>query len=165
MVAHPELVRRAILAGTARAGAGGLDQVTRVAVAAYVKAALTLRDPKHFLFFARSPDGKRAATDYTARLKERTENRDKRSTPRAMRAQLTAIRAAGVQAPHDLGKVVQPVLVANGDNDVMVASEKSTELARSLPNAELVIYPNAGHGGIFQYHQQFVPTVLEFLAR
>jgi pimeloyl-ACP methyl ester carboxylesterase len=57
------------------------------------------------------------------------------------------------------------VLVANGDNDVMVACEKSTEPARSLPDAELVIYPDAGHGGIFQYHQQFVPTVLEFLAR
>jgi pimeloyl-ACP methyl ester carboxylesterase len=165
LVEHPDLVRRAILTGTSPAGTGGLDQVTRVAVAAYAKAALTLRDPKHFLFFPRTTTGKRAATAFMARLKERTEDRDKRSTFRAMRAQLAAIRAAGVRPPHDLGKVHQPVLVANGDNDLMVASEKSTELARTLPNAELVLYPDSGHGGIFQYHQQFVPTALEFLER
>jgi pimeloyl-ACP methyl ester carboxylesterase len=47
----------------------------------------------------------------------------------------------------------------------MVASAKSTELARALPNAELVLYPDSGHGGIFQYHQQFVSTALEFLER
>ena len=165
LVEQPDLVRRAILAGTGFAGAGGLEKMTRIAATAYAKAALTLRDPKHFLFFPRTPQGKSAATDYMARLKERTEDRDKRSSPIALRAQLEAIRAAGVQAPHDLSKVGQPVLVANGDNDVMVASEHSAELARRLPNAELVIYPNSGHGGIFQYHQRFVPTVLDFLER
>jgi pimeloyl-ACP methyl ester carboxylesterase len=165
MVAHPALVRRAVLAGTAPAGAGGLDEVTKVAVAAYAKAALTLRNPKHFLFFPRTATGKRAATDYMARLKERTQDRDKRSTFRAMGAQLTAIRAAGVQVPHDLSAIHQPVLVANGDNDVMVASAKSTELAAGLPNAELVLYPDSGHGGIFQYHKEFAPVAVEFLAR
>jgi pimeloyl-ACP methyl ester carboxylesterase len=54
------------------------------------------------------------------------------------------------------------VLVANGDNDLMVSSE-SAELARRLPNAELVIYPDSGHGGIFQHYQQFVPKALAFL--
>jgi pimeloyl-ACP methyl ester carboxylesterase len=162
---HPDLVRRAILAGTGPAGGGGIDKVTKIAVTAYVKAALTLRDPRHFLFFPRTPRGKRAATDYLARLKERTEDRDKRFSPMAMRGQLKAIRAAGVQAPHDLGRIRQPVLVANGDNDVMVASEHSADMARRLPDAKLVIYPDSGHGGVFQHHQQFVAEVLEFLER
>ncbi len=162
---HPDLVRRAILAGTGPAGGGGIDEITKIAVMAYVKAALTLRDPRHFLFFPRTPRGKLAATDYMARIKERTEDRDKRISPMAMRAQLKAIRAAGVQAPHDLGRIRQPVLVANGDNDVMVASAHSADLARRLPDAKLVIYPDSGHGGVFQYHQQFVPEVLEFLER
>ncbi len=165
LVEHPDLVRTAILAGTGFVGAGGLEKMTKIAVSAYVKAALTLRNPKHFLFFPRTPKGKSAATDYMARLKERTWERDKRTSPIAMRAQLAAIQAAGSQAAHDLGKVHQPVLVANGDNDVMVASEHSAELARRLPNAELVIYPESGHGGVFQYHEQFVPKVLEFLDR
>ncbi len=45
----------------------------------------------------------------------------------------------------------------------MVASAKSIDLAGALPDAELVLYPDSGHGGVFQYHRQFVPTALEFL--
>lgn len=160
---RPELVRRVILAGTGPAGGGGIEKINRIAATAYSKAALTLRDPRHFLFFNRNPEGKRAATDYMARLKERTEDRDKRISMQARRAQLKAIRAAGLQTPHDLGKIAQPVFVANGDNDVMVASSHSADLARRIPNAKLTIYPDSGHGGVFQYHREFVPAVLEFL--
>jgi pimeloyl-ACP methyl ester carboxylesterase len=160
---RPELVRRVILAGTGPAGGGGIEKINRIAASAYTKAAVTLRDPRHFLFFNRNPVGKRAATDYMARLKERTEDRDKRVSMQARRAQLKAIRAAGLQAPHDLGKITQPVFVANGDNDVMVASSHSADLARRIPNAKLTIYPDSGHGGVFQYHREFVPAVLEFL--
>src|SRR5947208_3335834 len=139
---HPELVRKVILAGTGPAGGGGIEKINRIAAAAYTKAALTLRDPRHYLFFTRTPDGKRAATDYMARLKERTEDRDKRISLQARRAQLKAIRAAGLQAPHDLGKIRQPVFVANGDDDVMVASSHSVDLAARIPNAKLTIYPD-----------------------
>src|SRR2546421_9179901 len=75
---HPDLVRRVILAGTGPAGGGGIEKINRIAATAYIKAALTLRDPRHYLFFTRTRDGKRAATDYMARLKERTEDPDKR---------------------------------------------------------------------------------------
>jgi pimeloyl-ACP methyl ester carboxylesterase len=57
------------------------------------------------------------------------------------------------------------VLVANGDHDRMVPTPNSHDLAQRLPDAELVIYPDAGHGGIFQNHHDFVPTALAFLAR
>jgi pimeloyl-ACP methyl ester carboxylesterase len=164
LLEHPELVRRAILAGTGPAGGGGIEKMNRIVAAAYIKAALTLRDPRHFLFFPRTAEGKRAATAYMARLKERTEHRDRRISLQARGAQLKAIVAVGRQAPHDLGKITQPVLVANGDNDLMVASELSADMARRIPNAKLVIYPNSGHGGVFQYHERFVPEVLEFLA-
>ena len=69
----PDLVRRMILAGTGPRGGGGIDEINRVAAIAYLKAALTLSDPRNFLFFPRTPEGKRAAKDYFARLKERTE--------------------------------------------------------------------------------------------
>ena len=58
-------------------GGGGIDRINRIAALAYVKAALTLSDPRNFLFFPRNLEGKRAAKDYFSRLKERTENRDK----------------------------------------------------------------------------------------
>jgi pimeloyl-ACP methyl ester carboxylesterase len=163
LLRHPELVRRAILAGTGPAGAGGLEKMPLIAGSAYLKAALTLRNPKHFLFFPRTPNGKRAATDYMARLKERTTDRDKRISLQARQAQLKAIVTAGGQTPYDLSVITQPVFVANGDHDVMVASSHSVDLARRIPNAKLTIYPDSGHGGVFQYHREFVPAVLEFL--
>jgi pimeloyl-ACP methyl ester carboxylesterase len=57
------------------------------------------------------------------------------------------------------------VLVANGDSDRMVPSSNTRELARRLPNGELVIYPDSGHGAVFQFHDDFVPGALAFLAR
>jgi len=161
---HPDLVRRVILAGTGPRGGGGIEKMPLIAGSAYAKAALTLRDPRHFLFFNRNASGKRAASEYMARLKERTEGRDKRITMQARLAQLKAIREAGLGTPHDLSKITQPVFVANGDNDVMVASSHSVDLARRIPDAKLTIYPDSGHGGVFQYHREFVPAVLEFLA-
>jgi pimeloyl-ACP methyl ester carboxylesterase len=160
----PDLVRRMILAGTGPRGGGGIDKITRIAVGAYLKAALTLSDPRNFLFFPRSPDGKRAAKDYFSRLKERTEDRDKAISLQARRAQLQAIRTAGLSAPDDLSVITQPVFVANGDRDLMVDSCHSADIARRLPNAKLTIYPDSGHGGVFQHHRAFVPAVVDFLA-
>jgi hypothetical protein len=68
---------------------------------------------------------------------------------------------AGERIP--LSGIQQPVLVANGEADRMVPSSNSVDLARRLPNAQLTLYKDAGHGGIFQYHEEFVPRVLEFL--
>jgi pimeloyl-ACP methyl ester carboxylesterase len=159
----PDLVRRMILAGTGPRGGGGIDEITKIATIAYVKAALTLSDPRNFLFFPRTPEGKRAAKDYLTRLKERTEDRDKRISLQARRAQLKAIRAAGMSKPDDLSVITQPVFVANGDNDLMVDSSHSADMAQRLPNAQLTIYPDSGHGGVFQHHRDFVPAALKFL--
>lgn len=46
----------------------------------------------------------------------------------------------------------------------MVATKHSADMATRLPDAKLVIYPNSGPGSVFQYHEQFMPEVLEFLA-
>jgi pimeloyl-ACP methyl ester carboxylesterase len=54
-------------------------------------------------------------------------------------------------------------LVANGDTDVMVPTINSVELARKLPDSELSIFPDAGHGAIFQYHNAFLEQTLRFL--
>lgn len=160
----PDLVRRIVLAGTGPRGGGGIDKITRIAMMAYLKAAFTLSDPRSFLFFPRTADGKRAAKAYLSRLKERTHGRDKGISLQARLAQLQAIRAAGLSAPDNLATVTQPVFIANGDHDLMVDSRHSADMARRLPNARLTLYPNAGHGGVFQYYQDFVPAVLRFLA-
>lgn len=159
----PDLVRRAVLAGTGPKGGGGIDEITKVSVKAYLKAAVTLKDPRTFLFFPRNPAGKAAAKAYLRRLKERTDDRDKRISMQARRAQLKAIRSAGLAEPDDLSVIAQPVLVVNGDNDLMVSSAHSADMARRIPDARLEIYPDSGHGGVFQHHDDFVRLVDEFL--
>jgi pimeloyl-ACP methyl ester carboxylesterase len=162
---EPELVRKLILAGTGPAGGEGIDKVTRISHLDTIRGLLTFTDPKQFLFFTRTPNGRRAGKQFLARLKERTQNRDKAISLRSYAAQLKAIHRWGLQRPSDLSVIYQPVLVANGDSDKMVPTANSADLARRLPDSELVTYPDAGHGGIFQYHAQFAQQALQFLAR
>jgi len=161
---EPQLVRKIILAGTGPAGGLGIDKVASVTFRDMIRAGLTFRHPEFYLFFTNTPNGRRAARDFLKRLKERTEKRDKAVSVGAFITQLKAIRAWGRQAPDDLSRIHHPVLVANGDQDKMVPSSNSADLARRLPNAQLVLYDDAGHGGIFQYHEAFVRHALEFLA-
>jgi pimeloyl-ACP methyl ester carboxylesterase len=162
---EPQLIRRLILAGTGPAGGEGIKNVTRISHFDTVRALLTLQDPKQFLFFTRTANGRRAGKEFLARLKERTQDRDKAISLISYFSQLKAIHRWGLARPQDLSVIQQPVLIANGDDDRMVPTQNSADMARRLPNAELVIYPDAGHGGIFQFHEQFVPTALEFLER
>jgi pimeloyl-ACP methyl ester carboxylesterase len=161
---EPRLVRRIVLAGTGPAGGEGIDKVTPITIRAMLKGGVTFKDPKTYLFFTRTPNGKTEARAFMKRLKERTDDRDRAISPIAFRAQLKAIHAWAKQRPADLAAIPQPVLVANGDQDLMVPSSNSADLARRLPNARLTLYPDAGHGGVFQYHDQFVAEVLEFLS-
>jgi pimeloyl-ACP methyl ester carboxylesterase len=160
---EPGLVRKIILAGTGAAGGVGIERVGALTARDILRGALTFKDPKTYLFFTRTPNGRRQAARFLGRLKERTEDRDKAPSVSTLRAQLTAIHAWGRQEPADLSRIHHPVLVANGDHDAMVPSSNSTDLARRLPNAKLVLYKDAGHGGIFQYHDEFVAKALEFL--
>ncbi|WP_182379374.1 alpha/beta hydrolase [Nocardioides sp. WS12] len=161
---EPGLVRRMVLAGTGPRGGGGIWKMPFIVGGAYAKAFATRKDPRHFLFFPRNAEGKTAAKEYFARLDERTGDRSKPVSRQAAVAQLRAITTGGLHAPDDLSTIKAPVLVANGDHDLMVASEHSADMARRFPEARLVVYPNSGHGGVFQHHREFVPEVLAFLA-
>jgi pimeloyl-ACP methyl ester carboxylesterase len=160
---EPRLVRKLILAGTGPAGGDGIDQVTRVTYLDTVRGLLTRQDPKQFLFFTRTPNGRRAGKEFLARLEERTSDRDTAISIGSFRAQLKAIHRWGQQRPADLASIQQPVLVLNGESDRMVPSNNTVDLDRRLPNSQLVLYPDAGHGGVFQFHQDFVKRALAFL--
>jgi pimeloyl-ACP methyl ester carboxylesterase len=160
---QPQLVRKMIIAGTGPAGGEGIDKVTRITYLDTARGLLTRQDPKQFLFFTKTANGRRAGKEFLARLTERTKDRDKAISVRSFRAQLTAIHRSGQQKPADLASIHQPVLVMNGDSDKMVPSKNTIDLHRRLPNSQLVIYPDAGHGGVFQFHGDFVKRALEFL--
>jgi pimeloyl-ACP methyl ester carboxylesterase len=160
---EPQLVRKLILAGTGPAGGEGIDQVTRISYLDTARGLLTRQDPKQFLFFTRTPNGRQAGKAFLARLQERANDRDKAISIGAFRAQLKAIHRWGQQPPADLASIHQPVLAINGDSDKMVPSKNTVALDRRLPNSQLVLYPDAGHGGVFQFHQDFVKRALAFL--
>jgi len=159
----PNLVHRLILTCTGPAGGKSIAKVGAVSWPLIVKGLLTLRDPKTYLFFTSTANGRQAAKAFLERLKQRKADRDKGPTPSAFLRQLKAIKAWGRQVPQDLGSIRIPVLIANGDNDIMVPTVNSHDMARRIPGSQLVIYKDAGHGGIFQYHGEFVSKALAFL--
>jgi len=165
VVKHPELVRKLILTGTGPKGGKDIDKVAGVTYFDMVRAALTRSDPKEFLFFNRNAAGKPAAKAFVKRLQERTVDRDAPIKLKALQTQLKAIKKWGRGRPDDLSAITQPTLIANGDNDRMVPSVLSEDLHRRVKGSELTIYADSGHGGIFQYHDEFAPVAVKFLGR
>ncbi|GGG25567.1 alpha/beta hydrolase [Rhodococcoides trifolii] len=164
VIKHPELVRKLVLTGTGPRGGKDIDKVAKTTYYDILRATLTRSDPKEFLFFDRDSVGKKAGKAFVDRLKERTADRDKDISVPAFRTQLSAIKKYGRSRPSDLSTITQPTLIANGDNDRMVPSVLSDDLHSRIAGSELVIYPDSGHGGIFQYHEQFTPVAVRFLA-
>ncbi|WP_328483729.1 alpha/beta hydrolase [Streptomyces sp. NBC_00377] len=165
VVKHPELVRKLVLTGTGPKGGKDIDKVAGTTYRDILRATLTRSDPKEFLFFNRDSVGKAAGRAFVDRLGERTVDRDAKIKTKAFRTQLKAIKKWGRSAPDDLSSITQPTLIANGDNDRMVPSVLSGDLHRRIKGSQVIIYPGSGHGGIFQYHEEFAPVAVEFLAR
>jgi pimeloyl-ACP methyl ester carboxylesterase len=82
-------------------------------------------------------------------------------------AQANALGAWGTVPQKDryasLRAIKQPVLVVNGADDVMIPTINSFILQQNIPNASLIIYPDSGHGALFQYPDLFVSHARLFL--
>lgn len=160
---HPGLVRRLVLTGTGPRGGKDIEKVAGVTYWDILRATLTRSDPKEFLFFNRDETGKSAAKAFIKRLQERTIDRDRPASIKTLRSQLKAIQRYGRSAPSDLSALTMPTLIANGDHDRMVPTPLSEDLHRRIKGSQLIIYPNSGHGGIFQFHEEFAPVAVDFL--
>jgi pimeloyl-ACP methyl ester carboxylesterase len=158
-----QLIRKIILAGTGPAGGKGISSLGWVIFYDIFRGFLTGQDEKLFLFFVRSTSSIEAGKSYLARIKERTENRDTEISFRTALTQLKALYNWGRKQPADLSVVKQAVLVLNGDNDRVVPTLNTYDLAGRLPNSTLIIYQDAGHGALFQFPNEFVASTLEFL--
>jgi pimeloyl-ACP methyl ester carboxylesterase len=165
---NPELVRRLILAGTgpaggAQPGAPAGPGVAQLMEQVTARAAAENKHVKNYLFFTQTPNGQAAADAFLARLQERKVDRVPPASEPTIMAHAAALGGWRQSDPSGLAAIKQPTFIANGDHDAMVPTEKSFELLKRIPNSTLSIYPDAGHGGVFQFHELFVQQALEFL--
>ena len=162
---RPRLVRRLVLAGTAPQGAPGIH---RWSDEVYALATPDVPNPEGLvrLFFSGPEETRAKGMEYFARISARSADPDEQTDLAARDAQLEAITRWGIPDPSKLARlaaITQPTFVANGDNDTMMITENSHLLAQHLPNSQLRIYPDAGHGFLDQYPEQFGQEVRAFL--
>lgn len=161
---EPTLARKIILGGIGPRGGIGIGNIPGQAYRNQLRSMLTFTDIRTFLFFTRTDNGKREAHNFLSRLKKQKTGRVKSVSLKSFRAQLAAIAAFAKSSEPDLSRITMPTFVANGEHDIMVPSVNSAHLMLGIPDARLTLYKDAGHGGIFQYHEQFVNEALEFLS-
>jgi pimeloyl-ACP methyl ester carboxylesterase len=166
VLARPKLVRRLILAGTGPEGGEGMVGYPELATRHATQELPTVDN--FYLFFFPTDSSQAAGRAYWKRRHER-ENQDTPSSLNAMAAQVKAIAAWGAVPARDryakLKNIELPVLVVNGKTDLMVPTVNSFILQQHLPDAELIIYPDSGHGAIFQFPARFVREATTFLDR
>jgi pimeloyl-ACP methyl ester carboxylesterase len=162
---RPELIRRLILAGTGPQGGEGL-----VAYPSEVTAQATIEVPTResflYLFFEPTATSQAAGRAFWQRRNAR-KDQDTPSSLSAMAAQAAGIGSWGRIPDKDryanLKTIQQPTLVVNGKHDLLVPTINSYILQQHLPNATLIIYPDSGHGAIFQFSELFVREAQFFL--
>jgi pimeloyl-ACP methyl ester carboxylesterase len=164
---RPRLVRRLVLAGTGPQGGEDMHGFADDVYASAIRDEPGAEDLLA-LFFERSETSVAAGWEFVQRIFARAEDRDADTTLATRDAQLDAIHTWGIPDPSRLDRlagITQPVLVAHGDNDRMVPTPNSHLLVERLPHARLQIYPDAGHGFLFQYPHEFAAEIQTFLAQ
>lgn len=165
-ISRPGAVGRLIISGSAPEGGPGAGMDRPELLAIYADEQMPAGEKLTRLFFPDTAPGKEAASQFVARLASRTADRDKPNGPAVAPAQLKAmIDWANWKGDvrEKLRKIPHPALVTNGSNDTMIPTDNSFLLAKWLPDATLVVYPNAGHGALFQYPREYVSHVKTFL--
>ena len=181
----PKLVRRLILAGTSTSVPN--DAVTSVPGIVWPRetppteplrvlaTAVTPEEVEYSLAYSFFPDniiGRAAAKAYWNRILERNVANDPRMLKLidkdvGAKRQLETFGEWSVHNPRNawdrLGELKMPVVVMNGDNDVLIPSSRSWELMQKIPGAQLVIYPHAGHGFLYQYAELVAKHLNMFL--
>jgi pimeloyl-ACP methyl ester carboxylesterase len=165
---RPSIFRRIVLVGTAPRGGEDIMHLEKPSLSKH------LQDPKlrgyavlSRIFFDATKTSREAGEAFVGRLTERKDDLDPPSGPEVAANQMAAFReweqSTGERFA-DLKSIRQPTLVVNGVHDEMIPVSNSYSLAENLPNAVLLVYPDSGHGSLFQFHESFTRHVTAFLA-
>ena len=165
-IAEPKLVRRVVLVGTGPRSGEGMATLTPEAQEIF---GATYEEPDNLwlrVHFSPSERSQAAGREFLKRFRLRREGRDPEVSDKAAPAQLAALAKWG--APREnryeyLKALTQPTLVVNGGADVIIYTVNSFILQQNIPNAQLILYPDANHGSLYQYPELFVRHVSLFL--
>jgi len=161
------LVRKLILVGTGPRGGEGMANLTPEAQQIF---GASYEEPDHLwlaVHFTRSEASQAAGRGFLKRFRLRKENRDPEVNEKVAPAQLQALAKWGIRFKGSyeyLKTINQPTLIVNGGKDVIIYSVNSFILQQHLPNAQLILYPDANHGSQYQYPELFVRHVSMFLS-
>ncbi|HKC37338.1 MAG TPA: alpha/beta hydrolase [Chitinophagaceae bacterium] len=163
VVKKPNLVRKLILVGTGPEGSSGLDKLPgTLSIAVQKKPG----DGLLYMFFKDTESSIKRGREFLNRIMQRTIGRDPDTTNEAIGEQMKAIVSWGEPVNRsyaDLKAITHPVLVVNGSNDIVVPTKNSYTIFEQLANARLSLYPDSGHGALFQYAGLFINEVNYFL--
>ncbi len=160
-------MRRLVLVGTGPRGGEGMATLTPEAQKIF---GATYDEPDHLwlrVHFTKSENSQAAGREFLKRFRLRAENRDPEVNENVAPAQIEAIGEWGAprERPYEyLKSIRQPTLVVNGGKDVIIYAVNSFILQQHLPNAQLILYPDANHGSQYQYPKRFVQHVSLFLS-
>lgn len=166
-ITRPQLVRKLILVGTGPRSGEGMASLTPEAQEIF---SVSYDEPDDIwlrVHFAPSAASQAAGRAFLERFRLRKQNRDPEANENVAPAQLAALAKWGVARENPyayLAAITQPTLVVNGDDDVIIYSINSWILQQQIPDAQLIIYPDANHGSLYQYPERFVTHVAQFLS-
>ena len=165
LLTEPALINKAILTGTGPKGAEGLSNLPNL-LATY--GGLSQEEFLLKFAFTSSPASIEAGKLSYQRIQKRTVNRDTPATPESATAQVKAVLGWAQPNPgalNELKNITQPVLIAQGESDLPVPVSNAINMSKNIPNAQLIVYPDAGHAAVFQFPDKFVQSALVFLGK
>jgi pimeloyl-ACP methyl ester carboxylesterase len=166
-LAHPTRVRKLVLASTGPKGAPGMESWSDDVVASVVTPDAPGPEQVLRVFYADTSTSQQAGGASLGRIFGRQEGRDADLSPEARKTQYyKAVLSWGARdwdAVAKLADITQPTLIFQGDNDVMIPTRASHTLAGLIPDAGIVVFPDASHGAIFQYATETATQTLQFL--
>ena len=164
-LARPDLVRRLVLVGTGPRGGEGIGARPGWVGELFTRKYQRQEDMWLPILFAPTRTSQAAGRAYIERIVARAD-RDTPVSDQSIAAQRAAIAAYGAAKDPsyaNLKGLELPVLVVNGTDDIIIPTINSYILQQFLPDAELILYPDAGHGSHFQYPGLFVRHARIFL--
>ncbi|KAH8904941.1 alpha/beta-hydrolase [Coniochaeta sp. PMI_546] len=175
-------IRKLILAGTGTTAGPDVPATPNTDVRTIAAVPEVSLEAFQTLFFPKTREGKFASEQWWARIHERgpatsgEEVSNFLSTGyvdggKGIQAQVAQMQAGanpetakGLDSAYErLGDLKMPVLIANGKDDYMVPTYISYLLQQKVPNGQLILYPNSGHGFLYQYATLFARHVQLFL--